>query len=701
MKTQYLIVALVVLPVSLLANDRDTSAKEAFFRAKANIEAMLDGSQPITYEKAIYEIENAWWNGGISYTSYREALTYHEGNVRKLLGIYRNTSKPTFQNDLVQTKEEKQRNYDHLLSNYAIYRYMATCSFWQDNGDTTCHLPYSYQTADPMGTTDWTNTQVSHLLNENTGNCFALASLFKILSDRLNSDARLCTAPGHIYIRHCDERGTFFNIEVSSHSFPGTGTIETLTYTPDEAVKNKVSLREINVRQSVALCLVYLAKGYQYKFHETTDDFLLQCAETALQYDDHSLNAMLLKAEVLESRLLARHANGKWLESNPNFATYQEWIAHVYRTGYREMPQEMKNILIKGWAKDTLAFLATADHTPQHMHNNNALGGYGNNQIFTVNTPHIPTRYASLSWGLFDEEIRTKPVERYGKTLFDTKQQKIVGFDSGQVIYNDYIFDPVIFALNVDPLAHKLPQASPYAYCLDNPIIFSDPDGAYPVLTITKQRTGYTAIRVYGHHDVVRIVPTYKAVLTDVRNGKTTYLATYNVTRDGYYDIGNAKGKVVYEDRSFEPKKKVGKYTATKFEYPQGIPALALRENGSSGVDATPLNNHTFLDGTPLPREVNRKDPDKASGVMVHIGGAYEHEDGSDDVTIGGTYGCFGVINARNVYKTVEAAKKALEDGTFMKNTSNVTMDDMSKRMDDANKKDPGADKIGVDIEKR
>jgi RHS repeat-associated protein len=34
---------------------------------------------------------------------------------------------------------------------------------------------------------------------------------------------------------------------------------------------------------------------------------------------------------------------------------------------------------------------------------------------------------------------------------------------------------------NVDPLAHKLPFASPYAYCLNNPISMIDPDGAFPI----------------------------------------------------------------------------------------------------------------------------------------------------------------------------------------------------------------------------
>jgi RHS repeat-associated protein len=42
-------------------------------------------------------------------------------------------------------------------------------------------------------------------------------------------------------------------------------------------------------------------------------------------------------------------------------------------------------------------------------------------------------------------------------------------------------YDPAIGRwLSVDPLAEKLPFASPYAYCLNNPVVMVDPDGQYP-----------------------------------------------------------------------------------------------------------------------------------------------------------------------------------------------------------------------------
>lgn len=134
-------------------------------------------------------------------------------------------------------------------------------------------------------TRNWKSTQVISLLDNGNkkANCFALASLFKIFSGRLNSEANICTAPGHIYIRHADNKGIYHNVELATRSFPGTGSMEVLTYTTDEATKSRISLRELDLKQSVALSLVYLAKGFEYKFKTKDDDFILQCAELTLK----------------------------------------------------------------------------------------------------------------------------------------------------------------------------------------------------------------------------------------------------------------------------------------------------------------------------------------------------------------------------------------------------------------------------------
>ena len=469
-----IITAAFLLPLQLFANGVDTSAEAYYYTAKQHIENMLSGKEPMSYEKAIYEIENAWWEGKLNYVAFEAQLNDQTKKIKDIIGVSKKGKKTDFKSDFQETAENKKVNYEKALVNFAIYRYMTSSSLW--------HLSYRYAASDPLGTNDWTTTQVSNLIKTGEGNCFALASLFKIFSERLHSDAMLCTAPSHIYICHRDEKGTLYNVEVASKVFPGTGTIETLTYTVDEAIKNNISLRELDIKQSIALCLVYLAKGYEYKFKDKDNDFILSCSQEALQYDDHDLNAMLLKAEVLENRIVKQQRTIQQLQQTKEFKEYQEWVGHIFALGYREMPYEMKNILIKGWKKDTTIRLAITDHTPRRP---------------THST--VPqTLYASLSWGVFDEEIKTKRVERYGNTVFDTKTKKIIDFLPSDILYNQYNFDPVLFALNVDPLAHKFPWQSPYCTFDNSPIWKNDPTGSSGEVSIDKQSK---TITVTSHID--------------------------------------------------------------------------------------------------------------------------------------------------------------------------------------------------------
>ena len=84
------------------------------------------------------------------------------------------------------------------------------------------------------------------------------------------------------------------------------GSIQTLTYTTREALLNDISMRKLDLKQSIGLSLVYLSKGYEYKNKVKDDEFILTCANTALQHDPKNLNALLLKAQVYEQRVIKK-----------------------------------------------------------------------------------------------------------------------------------------------------------------------------------------------------------------------------------------------------------------------------------------------------------------------------------------------------------------------------------------------------------
>ncbi len=461
--------------------DSTTVSKQYYYAAKEQFKDMLNGKEVLSYEKAITIVENAYWNNGIDKEMFDELISFHAINILKIIAQEKKDNPQEFKRTLLKTVEQQQNEYNNALTNWAIFSYITNTTYYVTKEGLFYNLPCEYSSEDPLGTLNWQNTQVLNLLYSKRGNCYALASLFKIFSERLNSEAFICTAPGHIYIRHADHKGIYHNVELATQSFPGTGSMETLTYTTDEATKNGISLRELDLKQSIALNLVYLAKGYQYKFGVKDDDFLLECAELALQYDELNLNAMLLKAEVLEERLINTNKSVKELQSNKTFQEYEKLMVHLFDLGYREMPKEMKDLVISRLRKEDTPYPMT-NHTPnpsKHLGVKNEL-------------------YATLSGGLFDEQMLTKPIEQYHRTMFDTKKKKITELAELETTYNNYPIDLVVFAWNIDPMDHVYPSISPYAFVANNPISYVDPNGN--VVTYAKGSKAESAfLRIYNN----------------------------------------------------------------------------------------------------------------------------------------------------------------------------------------------------------
>jgi hypothetical protein len=472
-------------------NAADATASQHFENAKQEIENMLATKTPLSFEHAIFLTENAYWQNQLEEKSFSQLIEFHTKNIQQLIKANTTKKETDFKATLLKSSEKQFQEYQAALANYAIFLYMTDTTFILDSGAISFHLPYVYSHQDPLGTLDFSNTQVNKLLysEQQAGNCFALTSLFKIFSDRLNSKAIICTAPGHVYIRHADDRGIYHNVELGSKSFPGTGSISTITYSTDEAMRSDIALRELTLKQSVGLCLIYLAKGYEHKLNEKASDFALQCAELALKYDSLNLNALLLKAEVFETRLLKQNKTVAQLQADKQFQNYQKQIVHLFNLGYREMPSEQKRMVIDKLRNPNAETIARL-----------------NNLQVQSKQKSFETRTASLSWGLFDEEMRTKPTEIFGRTAFSSSNKKIATFLPLDTTADKYPIDLIVFAWCVDPLAAKYPSISPYAAFANNPIMYVDQDGREPkwgqLATLSQvmgeMQKAYTANQVYS-----------------------------------------------------------------------------------------------------------------------------------------------------------------------------------------------------------
>jgi hypothetical protein len=111
-------------------------------------------------------------------------------------------------------------------------------------------------------------------------------------------------------------------------------------YVTVEAIQNGIYMDTLSNQESIALCMLDLAKGYEHKTRDYYDGFIIKCCDLSLQFFPKNVQAMLLKAETLK-RIYERQVKVK----NPGRkATYQEMedlYVKLFNLGYREMPEKM------------------------------------------------------------------------------------------------------------------------------------------------------------------------------------------------------------------------------------------------------------------------------------------------------------------------------------------------------------------------
>jgi len=189
---------------------------------------------------------------------------------------------------------------------------------------------------------------VSKLLDTKKGNCHSLPYLYKIITEELGVTTQLALAPNHIYIKHYAEDFGWFNTELTNGQFPLDSWIMATGYVHLDAIVNRVFMSELNNKQSIALCLIDLAEGYNRKESYNDGKFVLQCTNLALQYYPNYANALLLQAETKKKQydFLLEQNNKKHAKelfhipkAKQLFKSMENDYATVYELGYRPIPK--------------------------------------------------------------------------------------------------------------------------------------------------------------------------------------------------------------------------------------------------------------------------------------------------------------------------------------------------------------------------
>lgn len=291
----------------------------------------------IQFKEAVYITENAFKDNQLERQEF-------DSQINLLLALIQLRQKS---DSLIY----KGKDVDEIRINAAIFKTLTdtTIAVVQDTA-IYAFMPFRYDFNDIFGSRDWANMFVSKLLRTRTGNCHSLPYLYKILADELDINAYLSTAPNHNYIKIRAEKGGWYNTELTSATFPIDAWLMASGYITLEAIQNGIYMDTLSEKESIALCVIDLAQGFNHKYPDNDGKFVIECCDLALKYFPDYVNAMLLKAETRLRQLQKMQkrygytnlkevtklpdGKAKWDEMN---ALYGQLLT----LGYRQMPEQM------------------------------------------------------------------------------------------------------------------------------------------------------------------------------------------------------------------------------------------------------------------------------------------------------------------------------------------------------------------------
>jgi hypothetical protein len=238
--------------------------------AYVTLKAMLEHKQPPSFSKAVFTVENAWYDNKLSQADFDKQLTQLATLCQQMVA-------------------QKQLQAYRTSRNWAIFMLLSQ-KVPQNN-----FAPYTYDFEDFTGNGNYAHTFVTRLLKDHKGNCLSLPLLYKCIAQQLDTQALLTLGPSHSWIRHVDETGKWTNVELTSGQFPSDGLMMTELGVSNEAIRSGAYGKELTEQQALAFLLTQLALGYQHKTGRW-DVFTDKCADLSLHYFAPNVVAYMIKA---------------------------------------------------------------------------------------------------------------------------------------------------------------------------------------------------------------------------------------------------------------------------------------------------------------------------------------------------------------------------------------------------------------------
>lgn len=252
-------------------------SEQYFQEAVDEISQMLEGQKPINFKRAVFLTENAYYDGQLNWTDFSKQIDSITIKVNQMI---------------VAKGLQKFKT----AGNWAIFTYM-TEKIPQNN-----YQPMAYDFENFMGEDNYNSFMVSTLLKTKKGNCHSLPYLYKILADEVNVEAFIATAPMHVYVKHKDEQGKWWNLELTSGTFSRTSFIMESFNVSDAGMESGLYMKPLDGKELLVLCLSDLMDYYEKKTGKYYGAIVQKAYQTGLKYCEVSL-LQLWKRDEIKYRL--------------------------------------------------------------------------------------------------------------------------------------------------------------------------------------------------------------------------------------------------------------------------------------------------------------------------------------------------------------------------------------------------------------
>lgn len=298
-----------------------------YYKEQLVLNNMLNGTDSLDLRKAVYAVENAYYNGNLNQQAFYQQI---EQYARFCQGIMQSGD----------IRYQGVGDVESAKAQCAVFVFMTDSIPMQVADGIFWHQPFSYNFDDYAGKKDWGNMFVSTLMGTGKGNCHSMPLLYKMIMDQLGEKSWLSLAPNHMYVKAWNKRAGWYNIELTCGDFPTDAWLTASGYIHLDAIRNGIYMDTLSIKQSVALCLTDLAQGFVQRYGIGDGTFVEECCDTALKYYPNYINAWLIKAEIINSRY--QQEKEKAFTERQLLKKQRDGIySRIHQFGYRKMPKEM------------------------------------------------------------------------------------------------------------------------------------------------------------------------------------------------------------------------------------------------------------------------------------------------------------------------------------------------------------------------